>query len=340
MNPDFKAAHLAGEFVHDTPIVTCRFDPTGRFVFATAEDRNILRWELADAKKKVVFAGHDSWIWSMAFSKDGQSLITAGGDDTLIWWPATSEKPEPIRKVTAHRGWVRAVAVSPDGQFVASGGNDRVLKLWQFGDGKAVREFPAHELDIYSVVFHPGGQFVLSGDLKGAVNQWDVATGKLVRTFDAKPLHHYDGGQQVHFGGVRGIALSPDGKQLACAGLHKATNPLGNVHEPHALRFEWDSAKMVKAHTANDLKNAVVWRALFLSDGTLCCVSGGGSGGHLLFWNATDEKPAHQFKLPEMSREMDLHPDGIQVITAHYSRKVILTKLAPKPAEKPPEKKA
>ncbi|MBI3876249.1 MAG: hypothetical protein HY300_09905 [Verrucomicrobia bacterium] len=174
----------------------------------------------------------------------------------------------------------------------------------------------------------------MSGDLLGKVNQWEVATGKLVRTFDAKELHHYDTGQQVHFGGVRGLALSSDGKQLACAGLHKATNPLGNVQEPHAIRFDWETAKVAKTHTANDLKNGTVWGCRFHPDGTLIAASGGGSGGHLLFWNATDEKPLHQFKLPDTAREMDLHPDGIQVATAHYDRKVRVTKLAPKQPEK------
>lgn len=338
MNPDFKAAHVATEFVHDSPIITCRFDPKGGLVFASAEDRNILRWENSDAKKKTVFSGHDSWVWAMAFSADGQTLITAGGDDQLIWWPAAAEKPAPIRKVAAHQGWIRALAVSPDGKFLASGGNDRLVKVWNLADGKLVHEFKGHELDVYSVYFHPKGGFLLSGDLLCKVNQWDLDTGKLTRTFDGKDLAHYDKGQQVYFGGVRGIALSPDGKHLAAAGLHKATNPLGNVHEPHVMRFDWDNAKHVKSHTANDIKNGVLWGCRFHPEGTFIGVSGGGSGGFLLFWNAADEKPVHQFKLPDLAREMDLHADGIQVITAHYGRKVHLTKLAPKAAPAPAKK--
>ena len=66
------------------------------------------------------------------------------------------------------------------------------------------------------------GQFLLSGDLMGVLKQWDVASGKLVRTFDAKPLHTYEGGQQVDYGGVRALAVSPDGKWLAAGGLYKA----------------------------------------------------------------------------------------------------------------------
>ena len=334
MKADLKAVHVAGDYAHDAPLINCRFDPKGLYVFATAEDRAIIRWELAGGKK-TVFKAHDSWAGGLAFSPDGQTLVSAGYDDTLIWWPVAAEKPEPIRKVKAHVGWIRSVAVSPDGKLLASAGNDRIVKLWNLADGQPVRELPGHELDVFSTLFHPGGKFLLTGELKGQVHQWEVATGKLARKFDAKDLHHYDKGQQVNFGGVRGLALSPDGKHLACGGLHKATNPLGNVHEPLVVRFDWETQKIVKSHTANDIKNGTVWSARFHPEGMLMACCGGGSGGFLLFWGEGDEKPFHQFKMPDTAREFDLHPDGIQIATVHYDRKLRLSKLAPKPADKP-----
>ena len=227
-----------------------------------------------------MFAGHDSWVGALAFSPDGATLVTGGFDDTLIWWPVAADKPAPLRKVKAHAGWIRALAVSPDGKWLASGGNDRIAKLWNFADGAPVREMPGHELDIYSALFHPSGNFLLTGDLMGKVNQWETATGKLARSFDAKELHHYDGGQQVHFGGVRGLALTADAKHLACAGLHKATNPLGSVHEPLVLRFEWETQKVLKKHLASDdIKGGVLWRVVALPEGQLMACCGGSSGG-------------------------------------------------------------
>ncbi len=334
MKADPKAAHVAQEFAHDAPLITCRFDPKGLYIFATAEDRSTIRWELATGKK-TVFKAHDSWVGALAFSPDGATLVTGGYDDTLIWWPVTAEKPEPIRKVKAHNGWIRALAVSPDGKLLASAGNDRIVKLWNLADGTLVRELPGHELDIYSALFHPAGKFLLTGDLMGKVNQWDLAAGKLARTFESKELHHYDGGQQVHFGGIRGLAFSPDTKHLVAGGLHKATNPLGSVHEPLVIRFDWETQKILKSHVSNDIKGGVVWGLAMHPDGHLIACSGGSGGGSLLFWGPTDEKPAHQFKLPNTAREMHLHPDGIRVATAHYDRKLRLTKLEPKAPEKP-----
>jgi WD40 repeat protein len=78
----------------------------------------------------VALSGHDSWVGDLAITADGKTLISAGFDDTIIWWPATEEAPQPIRKVKAHEGWIRSIALSPDGQILASGGNDRFVRLW------------------------------------------------------------------------------------------------------------------------------------------------------------------------------------------------------------------
>ena len=81
MPADPKLAHVALEFAADAPLMACRFDPTGKFVFATSENRSVYRWELADPKKRIAFSAHDSWMFDLAVTADGQTLISAGGDE-------------------------------------------------------------------------------------------------------------------------------------------------------------------------------------------------------------------------------------------------------------------
>ena len=44
------------ELKHGSPLIGCRFDPTGRFVFAGAQDSTIQRWEVATGKKTSLAA--------------------------------------------------------------------------------------------------------------------------------------------------------------------------------------------------------------------------------------------------------------------------------------------
>lgn len=324
---DVKQARAVTEYAHERPLVSCRFEPQGRYVFAGSEDRSVLRWSLADGAKAALTA-HESWVKAIAFTKDGAYTITGGYDGRIVWWTTDAEKPEPLRSIDGHQGWIRTMSVSPDGRLLATGGNDNAVRLWNIDDGSLVRELAGHERHVYSVQFHPGGESLVSGDLVGVVKQWNSASGEAVRTFDAKPLHTYEGGQQVDFGGVRTLAVSADGKYLAAGGLHKATNPLGAVHEPLAMLWEWESQKLLQSHIAEGITGGVLWRTTFLADQTLMGASGGSSGGFLLFWQNDKVMDFHRFRLPSLARDMDVHSDGVRVATAHNDGKLRIATLS------------
>lgn len=322
--------YVATEWEHSSPFVSCRFDPLGRYLFAGAEDASVLRYALADGAVTPLVA-HDSWVRAIAFCDGGETVVTGGYEGRLIWWPAAAAEAKPIRTAEAHAGWLRALVASPDGKLLASCGNDAKVRLWNAADGALVQEFSGHERPVWSVEFHPQGAFLLSGDLMGVVQQWDLATGKSVRTFDAKDLHSYNGGQQVDFGGVRSIAISPDSKFVACGGLHKAENPLGAVHDPLALVFDWESGAAAHRYEPADLKGSA-WRLQYHPDDYAIMTAGGSTGGTLLFFKNAETKEFHRFALPALARDGDLHPDGIQIATAHSDRKLRISRMAAKPA--------
>ncbi|HIA19664.1 MAG TPA: hypothetical protein EYN70_09665 [Planctomycetaceae bacterium] len=93
--------------------------------------------------------------------------------------------------------------------------------------------------------------------------------------------------------------------------------------------FDWASQKLVKSLIGTGIKG-IAWRAMYHPNGFLVGVSGGSGGGFLVFWKPDQEKEFHKLKLPDTIREMDLHPDGIQVATAHFDGHVRICKLAPK----------
>lgn len=329
---DVKAAHVVATWPYDRPLLSCRIDPLGRYVFSGSEDAHVERFQLSDGARTLLEGGHKTWVMALTFTADGAHAITGGCDGQLSWWETAAETPTPIRTIEAHKGWIRRLATSPDGALIASAGNDGFVRLWNPLDGSLLRELAASERNIYSVVFHPGGQFLLSGDLVGGIKQWDVATGELVREFDGKPLWSYNSaGQGVDFGGVRSLAVSPDGKWLAAGGLHNASNPLGAVHQPLVLLFDWESQELSKKQVAEGITGGAAERLAWLADGSLMGVSGGSSGGFLFFWMPDAEKDHHRLSLGNIARDMDLHPDGLRVATAHHDKHVRITRLAPDP---------
>jgi len=325
---DPKQTHVVHEWKYSSPLIACRFSPDGRFLVTSAQDSTAQRWEFPSGAQ-TTYDAHDSWVLDVGFLPERDELITVGADDKMIFWPAAGESPKPRKVVEAHRGWIRTVSVSPTGRRIATGGNDNRVRIWDPADASLVAELSGHEDNVYSTLFHPDGERLLSGDLGGKVHEWNLADGKLERTFDAKDLHSYNSGQKVHYGGVRDMAFTADGRHLACSGLHKATNPLAGVNEPIVVLFNWETGEPVRTLLSDGL-TGIAERVVYLSDGTLLGACGGRGGAILMFWRGEEEQTFHTFKLPDVARGIDLHPDGLHVATAHYDAKVRISRMTAK----------
>jgi WD40 repeat protein len=309
--------HLAKDLAHDRPLISCRFDPKGRFAFASSEDQSVLRWDLGSGAKTQL-QGHESWVHALAATPDGQAFLTGGCDGRLIWWPLADEKPAPIRTVEAHRGWVNSVAVSKDGALAVTCGNDKMVRLWSVADGQLVQELPGHPKYAYQVAFEPGGRYLVSADIQGLVIQWDLAIRKEARRLDAGKLYKYEAGQGVDYGGVRDLSFSPDGALLACSGLIEASNPLGAVSNPAVVLLDWAAGKEKLLQRPKEDIKGVAWGVRFHPEGFLVAVSGGTSGGFLWFWKPDQVHEFFKLALPNTGRGLDLHPDGRRLATAHH----------------------
>jgi hypothetical protein len=320
------------DFKHAQPLVACRFDPNGKYVFAASQDNSIQRIELASGKITPLLA-HQSWVRALAFVPAEKVLISGDYNGRLIWWKVDAEKPEPIRSVDAHKGWARALAVSPDGKLLASCGNDHLVKLWNTANGQLAYELTGHDCHVYNVAFHPKEPTLVSADLKGAVKQWDLKTRQPVRELDAKLLYKYDPTFRADIGGIRCIDFSADGKLLACGGISEVTNAFAGVGKPLILLFDWESGKVKQPLRPKEAFQGTAWGVAFHRDEFVIGV-GGGAGGAIWFWKPDQPLAYHLVKQQANARDLALHPDGTQLAIPFYDGVLRLFDMTPA-AKKP-----
>ena len=346
MTLDPTTTKLEREFKHARPLIGCRFDPAGRFLFASAEDNSIQRFDLLTGSK-VAFIGHTSWVRGMAFvGTPGNAeveawsrrqttleavagfasvtlpapkaapfvLVSADYHGNIIWWDGAADAPKPIRVVKAHEGWVRAVAVSPDGKTLASCGNDNAVKLWNAADGKPIRTLEGHASHVYNVAFHPNGSRLASQELKGIVKDWDLKTGTCTRDLDVKVLHKYDPTFMADIGGARAMGFNSSGTNLAVAGISNVSNAFAGVGNPLVVLFDW-MAGTSKQLKPKDAFQGTMWGVGFHPAGYIIAASGG-NGGRLWFWKPDELVSSHMVTVPASARDMAIHPSGQRLAVA------------------------
>ena len=309
---DPTRTRMALELRYNSPLFSCRFDPTGRFVFAGAQDNSILRWDLTNDNQKSTLVGHRSWIRSLAFHGADRKLLSGDYNGKVLFWSLDADAPEPDRVLDAHRGWVRAVAMAPDGRSFATCGNDNLVKLWSYPNAELMRTFEGHAWHVYNVAFHTAGQHLISGDLHGNLKQWDIATGREARTFDASVLFRHDTTFRADHGGIRSMAFNADGSQFAVIGITNVTNAFAGIGNPAALLFDWQTGERRQILRPQAAFQGTGWGIAYHPDGFILGAAGG-TGGALYFWRADREQAVHTVALPSNARDLALHPDHRRV---------------------------
>jgi len=171
------------------------------------------RTPFRESRALVRAFAHGDWVMDCAFSPDGTSIVSAGGDAMLRVWDAHTGRQLASFPVSAE-----ALAISPDSLQALTGWTrpgtplTARLGLWDLRSGALIREF-AVDADLQShgsrqfgsCGFSPRGGVIFSAD-KDVLRTWDLETGR--------PLREFSGFLSLS---QRSCAVSPDGSFLVVA---------------------------------------------------------------------------------------------------------------------------
>jgi WD40 repeat protein len=201
-------------------------------------------WEWGYLKRQshtavLTIPAHDDHAMNVAYSPDGKSLATSGGEDgtVRVFDALTGRRNLLLPGHSPNICW--RVTYSPDGRMLASGGRDKTLKIWEAATGRLLHTLADHPDTVYGVDFSPDGT-LLASSCVGVVQIWDTRTWQRIRTLS--------GGWSVKF--------SPDGQLLGSCGR----GPLMRIWRTADLRHEPDLvARSVNPGYQN-------WRMVFSPD--------------------------------------------------------------------------
>lgn len=200
---------LAGS--HQNTVTMAVFSVDGKMLASTSEDGNAVLWDWRKSRATSVLKGHVGGVLLAAFSPDNKTLATGGRDAKVILWDVDTGARRIV--IDDHQAGVNAVNYSVDGKTFVTGSSDKTIKV-RDSDGKLRFTLKGHHQDVIALTLSPDAKLLVSAGgnwnnltQQGELKVWDLET----RT------ERWSAAGQ--FGGIWGVALSSDGKQVAGASL-------------------------------------------------------------------------------------------------------------------------
>src|SRR5207302_1759578 len=118
-----------------------------------SDNGELFVWDVRRREQTRTFADHPCVVSAVAWSLDGDLLVSGGSDGMLRWWEVPCGKC--IRMRQAHLGAIRSLRSSPDGHRLASCGDDGAIRIWDLHSGEYLqtlrRDRPYERLDITGI---------------------------------------------------------------------------------------------------------------------------------------------------------------------------------------------
>jgi len=280
---------------HGDEVWAVRYSPEpGKIILTQGKDRaedgeeTVRLWRASTGEPIGEPLTHRWGVAAVAFSRNGQRVLTGGEDHTAQVWDATTG--ERVGGILQHQDAVRSVAFSPDGQTLLTGSDDRTARLWEAATGSSIGQALEQQGPVRFVAFDRDGHTVLTAGSDRTARLWEVMVAPpFIREFRHKAQ-------------VMALAFSPDGRTI-----------VAGTDSNQAWR--WQTATGKRLGPPLRARGSSVWAVAFSNDGK--AILTGDRDGVARLWDAATGHLVQKFKHPRghRVRGVAFSPDGRTVLT-------------------------
>lgn len=172
-------------------------------------------------EEENIFKAGNGTVNSLAFSRDGNTVIAGVSEGKLYFWNLQNKSNFPLLPtdnplLPTNKSPINSVAFHPKNyQIIAVGTNDGTLRIWNLKK-RTVQQLATRQKRVNSVVFSPNGNLIATGGDDGRILLWNtqgkpfnksIVTGKIA---------------------INSVAFDPEGQKIV-AGSNKGDVSIWNL---------------------------------------------------------------------------------------------------------------
>lgn len=234
--------------------------------------------------------GHTAAVHSLAFTADGNQLISVSKDKTIRVWDIVQGVPLRTFRLPvgegAH-GELYAAAISPDGRRLAVGGFDLSICVIDLSQGQIERQLEGHQSSVLGLTFSSDGTKLASASADGTARVWNMTDGSVAQTL------------RGHHGPIRSLCFSHTGDRIATA----SDDATGRIW---SLEGDGLTIAVLKGH--RKLISRIDWSP----NGELLAT--GSDDGTLRLWNSTGEELNQYVHLGKIVNTVVFTPNSKEIL--------------------------
>ena len=144
------------------------------------ENGRIWVWETETGRQIQCLNGHQSWIWGLVRSPDGNYLLSASEDRTVRVWEAQTGRC--LQGLEGHGERIWQVACL-NNEIAVTASSDQTVKVWNFIKAQCLITL---ETDAIALAVSDAESLIFSGGTDGQLHCWDSNSGEPLDSWSSR----------------------------------------------------------------------------------------------------------------------------------------------------------